>query len=127
MDQVEYVVEANNGEARVAYMKVSGFDAELNEVLSDFVIFNQAEYEIDYATLPFAFDGGRADIANTVGLTHYNLDSDYASSPKLKFKNEGSWVILHFDGVPGQLSYTIKGNSFSGGTFTVQTSEDGVT
>ena len=73
------------------------------------------------------FDGGRADIANTDGLTQEGLDSDYGSSPKLKFNSAGDWVMLYFDGVPGKLTFDIKGNSFSGGTFTVQTSEDGVT
>ena len=124
---VEYLISANEGEARTAYMKVSGFDAELNEVLSDFVIFTQAEQIIDYATLPFEFDGGKADIANTDGLTQEGLDTDYPSFPKLKFNTTGDWMILHFNETPGKLTFDIKGNGFSDGTFTVQTSEDGET
>ena len=124
---IEYTISANDGEARTAYMKVFAFDSELNEVYSDLITFNQAEYTVDYATLPFAFDGGRADIANTVGLTQEGLDSDYNTSPKLKFKSTGSWVLLHFNEAPGKLTFDIKGNSFSEGTFTVQTSEDGET
>lgn len=80
---------------------------------------------IDYATIPFAFDGGKADIENTRGLTENGLDSDYSSSPKLKFNTTGDWVVLKLNAAPISLSYDIKGNSFSGGTFTVQTSEDG--
>lgn len=84
-------------------------------------------YMAPYATLPFAFDGGRADIATTAGLTHDGLDSDYASSPKLKFNSTDDYVILQINERPGTLSFDIKGNSFSGGTFKVQTSEDGST
>ena len=36
-------------------------------------------------------------------------------------------MILHFEETPGTLTFDIKGNTFSGGTFTVQTSEDGET
>nr|MCR4825666.1 chitobiase/beta-hexosaminidase C-terminal domain-containing protein [Bacteroidales bacterium] len=130
MNQVEYVVEANEGEARTAYMKVYAMDAELNDVYSDLVTISQEAYVapvLDYATLPFEFDGGRADIATTDGLTQEGLESDYSSSPKLKFKTTGTWVLLHFNEEPGMLTFDIKGNSFSEGTFTVQTSEDGET
>ena len=124
---VNYVIDANSGEARLAYMKIYGLDAELNGVYSDLITFSQGHYFADYATLPFEFDGGRADIANTDGLTQEGLDSDYGSSPKLKFNNSDDYVLLHFQGTPGALTFDIKGNSFSGGTFTVQTSEDGET
>lgn len=80
---------------------------------------------IDYATLPFSFDKGKSDIASTTGLSHEGLGSDYASSPKLKFDDKDDYMILKFAGVLGTLSFDIKGNSFSGGTFKVQTSVDG--
>ena len=83
--------------------------------------------KVDYATLPFAFDGGRADIETTVGLTQYDLDSDYGASPKLKFNTTGDWVVLKLNAGPASLSYDIKGNGFSGGTFDVEISVDGVT
>ena len=78
-------------------------------------------------SLPFEFDGGRDDIASTAGLSSDGLGADYGSSPKLKFDGTGDWVLLQFDERPGVLSFDIKGNSFSGGTFKVQTSADGVT
>ena len=124
---VNYIIDANTGDARMAYMKIYGVDAELNDVYSDLITFSQGHYIVDYATLPFEFDGGRADIANTNGLTQEGLDSDYGSSPKLKFNSTGDYVLLHFQETPGTLTFDIKGNSFSGGTFTVQTSEDGET
>lgn len=88
----------------------------------------EAAYEInlpDYATLPFVFDGGKADIENTNGLTQDGLGSDYKSSPYLKFDGSNDYVILKINEA-GALFFDINGNGFSGGTFTVQTSANGV-
>ena len=83
---------------------------------------------VNIATLPFAFDGKQADIANTLGMSHEGIDaSDYGSSPYLKMNTTGDYLTIHFNAEPGKLSYDIKGNSFSGGTFTVQESADGET
>ena len=124
-DKVTFTVTANEGTAdRIATFILSYGDVEKE------VTVTQGHYVapvIDYATLPFAFDGGKADIANTVGLSQDGLDSDYGTSPKLKFNSTDDVVILHFNEQPGTLSFDIKGNSFSGGSFTVQTSVDGVT
>ncbi len=90
-------------------------------------VVTQAALVIDFATLPFEFNGGRADIENTVGLTQEGLDSDYGSSPKLKFNSTDDWMILKLNEAPKSLSYDIKGNGFSDNSvFTVQTSADGV-
>ena len=124
-DKVTFTTTENEGtEDRTATVTLS-----YGDVTKD-VTVTQGHYVapvIDYATLPFAFDGGKADIANTVGLSQDGLDSDYGSSPKLKFNSTDDVVILHFNEQPGTLSFDIKGNSFSGGSFTVQTSVDGVT
>ena len=79
----------------------------------------------DIAKLPFEYDGGRSGIETTPGLTQTELGTDYSSSPKLKFDTTSDAVILHFDERPGTLTYEIKGNSFSGGTFQVLTSVNG--
>ncbi len=79
------------------------------------------------ARLPFNYNSGKADIETTAGITYSGLGSDYADAPYLKFDGTGDYVIIHFDVEPGILSYDIKGNSFSGGTFTVQESENGET
>ena len=127
-DSIYYVIGANTGEARTAYMKVSGISSfDESVVSSELVTFSQGKYVADYAELPFAFDGGRNDIANTAGLTQNGLGSDYNNSPKLKFDTTGDWLLLHFNEEPGQLTYCIKGNTFSEGTFTVQTSANGET
>ena len=112
----------NDGEARTAYFKLVADDTE-----SPIFAVTQAEFVVDYATLPFTFDGGSNDISETMGLTQEGLSNDYGSSPKLKFDGTGDYLILKINERPGTLTFNIKGNSFSGGTFTVQTSEDGET
>ena len=124
---IDYIINANTSEARTAYMKVYGIGTNGEGVFSELITFSQGHFIADYATLPFEFDGGHADIANTDGLTAEGLGSDYNNSPKLKFDSTDDWMILHFEGIPGALTFDIKGNTFSGGTFTVQTSEDGET
>jgi hypothetical protein len=118
--------ENTESTARTAYVKIYAVNEGTN-IYSDLVTITQAAYVVDYATLPFEFDGGRADFENTNGLTQEGLGTDYNSSPKLKFDGTGDWVILKFNEAPGTLTFDIKGNGFSGGTFTVQTSEDGMT
>ena len=126
-DNIAYTVSANNGEARTAYLKVFSGD-----VYSNLVTINQEAYVAPtYAELPFSFNGGRNDIEGTDGLYQEGLGTDYsettAPTTKLKFDNAGDWLLLQFTERPGALTFNIKGNGFSGGTFTVQTSEDGLT
>ena len=78
-----------------------------------------------FASLPFSFDGGKADIEGTEGLTQDGLGADYKNSPYLKFDGTGDYLLLAFDERPGVLTFDIQGNSFSGGTFKVMVSEDG--
>lgn len=120
---VEYVVAANtDSEARSAYLKV-----QVGDIRSELVTISQAGYVPDYATLPFEFDGGKSAIETTAGLTQSGLGNDYSASPKLKFDGTDDNLILKFNEDAGKLTFDIKGNSFSGGTFKVQTSADGET
>jgi len=80
----------------------------------------------DEATLPFTFEGTKADIATTAGLSESGLGPDNYSNPYLQFDDTGDCVILHFNERPGTLSFDLMGRNFSGGSFTVQASEDGV-
>lgn len=119
---VTFTTTANEGDAdRTATIILT-----YGEVTKE-VTVTQKHYVVDYATLPFEFDGGKADIEGTNGLTQSGLGSDYSSAPKLKFDGSGDEMVLKFNEQPGILTFNIKGNSFSGGTFKVQTSADGVT
>ncbi len=122
-NNVYYVVGENtNEETRTAYFKVY-----VGEVYSNLVTVTQAAFVPDYATLPFAFDGGQADIASKNGLTEDGIATkDYASSPKLKFDNTGDYLVLKINEAASLLTFDINGNGFSGGTFKVQTSADGI-
>lgn len=120
---VTFTTTANEGQAdRTATITLSYEGATAVDVT-----VTQKHYVADYATLPFEFDGGSASIANIAGLTASGLGSDYNSSPKLKFDDTDDYVILKINEAPGKLIFDIKGNSFSNGTFTVQTSADGET
>lgn len=45
--------------------------------------------------------------------------------PAIKFDNTGDYLVINFASNPGNLTYYLAGNSFSGGTFTVQESDLG--
>ena len=101
---------------------IAGKAGEYTGVTKTFTVTVNAP---NIATLPFAFNSGKADIEDTPGMSQNGLGSDYGSAPLLKFDGTGDYVIIHFNGEPGKLSYDIKGNSYSDGTFTVQESADG--
>lgn len=123
---VPFTTTANEGnedrEATVTLTYTYGSPA--STVTKD-VTITQGHFVADYAVLPFTFNGGKADIETTTGLTQSGLDSDYSSAPKLKFNSTGDYLILKINETPGVLSFDIKGNNFSGGTFKVQASSDG--
>ena len=131
---IQYDIEANNGAARTAYFKVHAV-VDQETIFSQLITINQAEYVApSYAELPFDFNGGRADIEETDGLSQEGLGTDYNATQnpttKLKFDGSNDYLLLQFDERPGILSFDIKGNSFSNGsisTFKVQTSVDGQT
>ena len=116
--KVSLTVAQNDGAARTAYFKVHAIETE---VYSNLVTINQAKYVVDYATLPFEWDSKTTPTGVTNnGVTTYN------SSPYLKFDETGENIILKINEEPATLTFDIKGNSFSKGTFKVQTSADGV-
>ena len=117
---------SNNAVERTAYLKVIATDYNNGNPLSITDVFAVTQAAPDFATLPFEFNNGKSAIAETNGLTQSGLGSDYAdANTKLKFDNTDDYVILKINERPGILTFYIKGNSFSGGTFKVQTSADG--
>ena len=84
-----------------------------------------SDEEGDYAFIPFAYDG---DGTGTLpkGLMLQGVGK-YTTTPSLKFDTTGDWMELTFEepALLAKLEFDIKGNSFSGGTFTLQVSPDG--
>lgn len=117
------ITVATNDEnsARTAYFKVYA-EVDKTKVYSNLVTVNQAKFVVDYAELPFSWD----DNSTPTGVTNEGV-ATYNSSPYLKFDNTGDYIVLKINERPGTLTFDIKGNGFSGGTFKVQTSENGET
>ena len=123
-NNVDYIIDANtSSDARTAYFKVYALDDDANDVYSDLITVTQAGFVVDYATVPFAYNGGKSNLPT--GFTQNGLGSDYKSAPYLKFDSTGDELVVKIDKAAAMLFFDIKGNSFSGGTFTVQTSADG--
>lgn len=59
----------------------------------------------------------------TTGTAYYTASGN--TPPALKFDNTNDELTIFFNSNPGNLTYYIAGNSFSGGTFTVQESDLG--
>ncbi len=78
------------------------------------------------AALPFEFNGGKAAIDTIVGIKGVGLGSDYANAPHLKFDDTNDSLLIWYNDKANTLAYTIKGNGFSGSTFDVKESTDGV-
>ena len=53
--------------------------------------------------------------------------SSGSTPPACKFDNTGDMVTINFASAPGNLTYYLAGNSFSGGTFIVEESVAGTT
>ena len=126
-NSINYSVTANTSTAaRTAYLKVNAASNYTGNVVSISNVFTVTQAAPDYATLPFEFNSGKNAIEETIGLTQSGLGSDYAdANTKLKFDGTDDYVILKINERPGILTFYIKGNTFSGGTFKVQTSADG--
>ena len=129
-NNVDYIIDANtSSDARTAYFKVYALDDDANDVYSDLITVTQAPgLVIDYATVPFAYNGGKSNLPT--GFTQNGLGDDYSASnsptSRLKFDSTGDELVVKIDKAAAMLFFDIKGNSFSGGTFTVQASADGM-
>ncbi|MBR3466043.1 MAG: hypothetical protein IKH15_02365, partial [Bacteroidales bacterium] len=128
---IDYIIDANEGAARTAYFKVYTLVGE-EEVYSNLVIFNQAKFQRDYATLPFEWEGGSsANFLELDGVTAQGLGGDYASgnAPYLiKFDNTDDYIQVKCDQQPGKVTIGVKMiGGASASTITVQGSADGET
>ena len=79
-------------------------------------------------SLPHTWEAtdGRDAYTEDLGCSKSGLGSDYKSEGTyLKFDGTGDYLIIQLADAPSKLTYNIKGNTFSGGTFKVQQSSDG--
>ena len=107
------VAGINEGnEARTAYFKLYGLDEEGNLVYSNLVTVTQAAPVIDYATLPFVWEGGpKADFLALNGVTAHGLGSDYGATNTpylIKFDNTGDYIQVKTDSQPGTVTIGVK-------------------
>ena len=117
---VSYFMYENEGEARSAYFKIY-----VDNAYSNLVTITQAQYVVDYATLPFEWDSFGE---TPTGITNNGVPTGN-NNTYLKFDGTGDNIILKFNERPGTLRFYVKGNPGSegwAGTFDVQTSVDGV-
>lgn len=119
-------------EARTVYFKLYGLDEEANLVYSNLVTVTQAAPVIDYAVLPFVWEGGpKADFLALNGVTAQGLGTDYGANNApylIKFDNTGDYIQVKTDSQPGTVTIGVKmigGANTS--TITIQGSADGET
>ena len=121
---VSFTCSANEGsEDRTATVTLT-----YGEVTKTITV-TQAHPVVDYATLPFVYDGNGAMLSDETGVTVSGLGA-YTASPAIKFDSDGDYFFIKINERPGKLTFDIKCNQSEGvweGTFKVQTSTDGET
>ena len=121
---MDYIIDANDGEARTAYIKV------YFEEYFAIVTINQAQYVIDYATLPFEWAGGLPTDFDALNGTTLNSVGSYPNQTtyQMKLDEDDDYIQVKCDQQPGIVTIGVKmvgGNSTS--YITVQGSADGET
>ena len=111
------------------YIEISYTENAVNKTVQ--LPITVTEY-VDYATLPFNWEGGASsDLKVLKGVSTSTLDADYAAenAPYLvKFNGTGKYIIIKTDSQPGQVTIEVKklgGPNTS--TLTIQESSDGET
>jgi len=124
-DKVIFATTANEGDAD----RTATITLVYGEVTKD-VTVTQKHYVVDYATLPFVWEGGAKDVFLTVnGVTANGLGSDYAESHapyRMKFDTTDDYIQVKTNAQPGRVTIGVK---MIGGAnkskITVQGSADG--
>lgn len=118
---------ADTENSRTAYFKLTADNA----VSAIFAVV-QAKLVVDYATLPFEWNGGTAAGLNArTGVTVEGAGSDYADSNapyRIKFDGVGDYILVKTDSRPGMVTIAVK--MLGGGNTSkikVQESADGNT
>lgn len=126
-----YTILANTETtARTLYFKIYGLgDDGETEAYSDLVTVTQAGYVVDYATLPFEWEGGTTANFNALNGTSTYSVGDYGDNQgvyRMKLDATGDYIQVKTNEQPGVVTIGVK--MIGGGntsTITVQGSADG--
>jgi hypothetical protein len=79
-------------------------------------------------SLPYSYSSGRTNMTSANGWSYSGVGTDYSdTTTPIKFDTQTDTATLLIGSSPSTLTYYLKGNTFSGGTFTVEQSADGTT
>ena len=120
-DNVDYVIAANTGAARTAYMKVYALDDEFNDVYSELITITQAKYEApgSWAVVTNLADLTAKDVFVIVGNNGdtYALNNDNGASKS----PDAVEITIENNALSGEvddnLKWNISGNATDGYTF----------
>ena len=109
---VYYIIGENTTtEERTAYFKVYGLGDDGNtEAYSELVTVTQAAFVIDYATLPFEWEGGpRSEFEALTGASTYSV-GDYTSETIycMKLDATGDYIQIKTNEQPGIVTIGVK-------------------
>ena len=130
-DKLNVTAGANTGDARTVYLKVYGVKNENVHAESNLVTITQAAQVVDYATLPFEWEGGpRSEFEALTGTSTYSV-GDYGDNQgvyRMKLDGNGDYIQVKTNEQPGIVSIGVKmiGGATTS-TLTVQGSADGTT
>jgi hypothetical protein len=127
--KLNVTAEANDGGVRTVYLKVYGEGNNTNAE-SNLVTITQAANVVDYAILPFEWEGGLPTAFEELnGTTLYSVDSyPNQTTYQMKLDSDGDYIQVKTNEQPGVVTVGVKmvgGNTTS--TLTVQGSADGET
>ena len=128
---ITYSVPANEGAARTAYFKISATDDDGNPYTSELFAFTQSEYQVDYAELPFEWEGGERSAFEALNGTYTYSVGDYGENQglyRMKLDGDDDYIQVKTDSQPGKVTIGVKMiGGATASTITVQGSADGET
>ena len=111
-EAVALTCSANDGDADRSATVTLTYTYNTDKTVTKVVTVTQAHFVVDYATLPFNWDGGtKEDLLALTGVTGYGLGSNYAESNapyRVKFDTDGDYILVKTNEQPGVVTVGIK-------------------
>ena len=93
-----------------------------------FLVFAATGWGQTAQSLPYSYTSGVSSMTPANGWYQTGIGGDYAdSTTKIKFDGQNDVATLRVSSSPGTITFYLKGNSFSGGTFRLLQSSDNST